>query len=901
VLAVVLIAATLTASSLDDLILRAQVMVARGEYHDAIAQLEPVSTRTPLTPLQRARLFQALAAARSQVGQPDRALADADIAEAAARSIDAFDMLARIESVRGAVALDGGRFLDAVRRFEICLSWAQKSGVAAIVAGAYIRLAGAYQDLGDWTRALDAVNRSAEADPHPSDASREQYLLRRGLLEIELHEGAAAKASIGEALAIARRIGDHRAEAQALGDLALAVERVDLDVRGAAALARQAVDVAHAMKAVNVEINALNELGSLLRRTDDDLPEARRCLERALAAIETSNERRDEPYVLKNLGQALVRLGHTDEGERVLRRAAERADTAGLSRVRWIARLELAQIDVARNPDAADREFQETLAILEEHQTNVLLEGFRAGALNQTIFEYDPYDRYVAFLLARGDAARAFVVAERERARAFLDRLSSARDALASAVPPGFADAENAILRHISTRQAQLRAGLPTEDARQTMLGAIDRDESELTALRLRLVAERPALAHARYPKIWNVADLQSSALAADERLVSFFLGADRSVCWIVDRSRLTTIDLPPRADVERAVRDALLELRDPASRGDARLRALSSVLAVGRIARLAAGARRLVVIPHGILYDVPFEALVDDAGRPLIERAAVSYAPSTSSFAFFRSLAPAPSALTTLVAVGDPVVASREADRHRQVDLARVDLLTPLPYSRDEIAGIASLFWPRVRLLEGRDATEGALRASDVGGARILHFATHGVMDETRPERSGLVLTAAASDDGLLQAREIYSLKLQADLVTLSACQTALGQNVTGEGVIGLTRAFFYAGARAVVASLWDIEDASTAEFMKRFYANVRGGDPIDIALQRAKIEAIRRGGETGRPFYWAPFVAIGRTDAPIDVPRSISVSVISATIASLALALAILVGVRRRARGVT
>src|SRR5207249_2990709 len=115
---------------------------------------------------------------------------------------------------------------------------------------------------------------------------------------------------------------------------------------------------------------------------------------------------------------------------------------------------------------------------------------------------------------------------------------------------------------------------------------------------------------------------------------------------------------------------------------------------------------------------------------------------------------------------------------------------------------------------------------------AAIVHFATHALFDEERPERSGLALTAVPpASDGLLQMREVYGLKLHAALVTLSACQTALGQNVTGEGLIGLSRAFFYAGANAVMASLWNVNDASTARLMGDFYATLSAGRPIDEA----------------------------------------------------------------------
>jgi CHAT domain-containing protein len=424
------------------------------------------------------------------------------------------------------------------------------------------------------------------------------------------------------------------------------------------------------------------------------------------------------------------------------------------------------------------------------------------------------------------------------------------------------------LLGLISSRQAELRSKNIDDVKRREILGAIDHDEAELTALRLRLAAERPALAHARYPKLWTAADLQASVLSSDERLVSYFLGADRSVCWIVSRDGLTTIPLPPRHEIEAQVQEALQELRDPAQDVQAAIPALSKMLAIDRVAALAGGARRIVIIPHGILYDVPFEVLSGADGQALVARYAISYAPSTSSFAFFRSLLRPDPSPTTLVAVGSPIVAPNQTARTRQGDLARMDLLRPLPHSRDEIAAIARLFQPRVHVLEGAEATESAFRASGAGNARILHFATHGLIDEVRPDRSGLILTATPPDDGLLQAREIYSLALRADLVTLSACETALGQNVTGEGIIGLTRAFFFAGARAVVASLWDIEDASAPRLMERFYSNIRRGEPIDVALQHAKLDFIYAGGATARPFYWASFIATGRTDAVVKLP---------------------------------
>ena len=861
------VSAAAAADGPDAVLQQGQQLMGRGQYREALALLDPLTSLTGLTPLQHARLYQELSAARSQTGPDVRALADADEAERSARTLGAWDLLARIESVRGVVWLNRGRNVESLRHFRECVTYAERSAQPPLIAGAYIRLAAAYQDLGDFARALDAVNHSGEADPHPADAARVQFLARRGLLLAELHDETAGRASVLEALSIARRLGDKRSQSQLLIDLALVSQRADGPPAEAIGYAAQAVALARDIQVPSLEIPALSQLGGLLR-VDGQLEMARQRLTEGLAAIRRADDHRDEAYILKNLGQVATALGHRVEGERLVRAAVARADAMGLTRARWTSRLELARLHAATEPDRAAREFEETLAVLEEQRTNVTLEGFRAGALAETAAGDYPYDRYIGFLVDQGRQSEAFHVAERERARAFLETLSQSREELAASVPPGFADDENAILKRITATQAELRDSSVADERRHRLVADADADEARLTALRLRLATERPALAEARYPKFWRVDELQATQIRGDEALVAFFLGAERSLCWIITRAALTTIVLPPRAAIEARVRAALQELRDPSSTGDAALRALAGALSVDRI--LAAGNRpHLVIVPHGILYDVPFEALPDASGHSLLERAAVSYAPSASSLAFFRSTRPAVRPSASLLAIGDPIVHQGGRAATRQVDLAHVDLLSPLPHSAEEMRDIAALF-PRSRVLRAGDATEAALRQSGIGNARILHFATHGLIDETRPERSGLVLTASPPDDGLLQVREIYGLRLNADLVTLSACQTALGRNVTGEGMIGLTRAFFFAGAHAVVASLWDIEDASTARLMRQFYANLRDGEPLDVALQHAKLALLRGAAPTSRPFFWASFIATGEGRATLPAERA-------------------------------
>jgi CHAT domain-containing protein len=196
------------------------------------------------------------------------------------------------------------------------------------------------------------------------------------------------------------------------------------------------------------------------------------------------------------------------------------------------------------------------------------------------------------------------------------------------------------------------------------------------------------------------------------------------------------------------------------------------------------------------------------------------------------------------------------------------------LPASRHEVLGIRRRFersysladrWfgRRARVYLGREASEERIKAGDLGAYRFVHLATHGFLNPRDPRLSGLLLASEAptsKEDGVLQLSEIYGLRLNADLVTLSACESGLGLVAKGEGIIGLTRGFLYSGARNVVVSLWQVNDETTADLMVTFYEGMLGGMKKAEALRAAKLALIQRQAESARPYYWAPFVLIGR-----------------------------------------
>ena len=843
---------------------RAAGLGAEGRYADAVDLLRPFSSAADLADAARGRVLARLADAEAQLGRGDQALADADRGERLARAADDRESLALLEAARGLVFGLRGEASDALAHYRRGLAWAEQSGAAAAQVAPLDGLAAWYEEAGDWTRALYYSERAFAAAPAASDHQRTVRFYRRGISYLESGDRDESEKSFLAGLALARRTGDARLTGLLLGELAGVYDTFDHDEARALRFYEDSLKVLDGHGLYADEAAYLNNEANVFR-DHGDLAGALARYERAMALVERAHAGRTRPVLHKNIGQVLARLGRVREAEPLLVTAMHEADAAGLARFRWQARLELARLYERSDPAKAERFFREALRTLEDAHAGLLLDNFRAGALGSSIARYDVYDAYIDFLMARGRGRDAFEVAERGRARVFLETLASSREELASAAPAWFRDEERAILARISASQERLRDAAVDAAARGALSAGIDRDEQALTDLQLRLGVERPALASLRFPHLWTIDELQRRVIRDDETMVVYFLGATRSTCWAIGRHALQILDLPPRATIEAAVRAFTDALRRPGS-GRADASALWPLLGLDRL-RLPTS--HLTIVPHGVLHYLPFEALAAPDGRALVERHVVSYAESASSAAYLR--APAPPAAAdgpSLVAVGDPVARAAPA-AVRGVDPREIGALKRLPHAGEELRRIARIVGPPVVLLRREHATEGAL-AEAVRGARIVHFATHALIDEDHPERSALALSPRPpAEDGILQMREIYRLTLTADLVTLSACDTALGRDVAGEGIIGMARAFYAAGARAVLASLWDVDDAATADFMAWFYEGIERGEPIDAALAGAKRRAIASGGRMADPYYWAAFVVSGDAWAAIPPAR--------------------------------
>jgi CHAT domain-containing protein len=618
--------------------------------------------------------------------------------------------------------------------------------------------------------------------------------------------------------------------------------------------------------------------------------DARSMLERALAESREKRFRAREARLLAALADVEARAGNLTQSRELLFKAADLAANAGMFRIESDVTTRLADLATTagggsesvalarRSVDAAERAgdlyaMPRKLAVLAEalsadgkvqaaestyeratEMTEVLLRSLANPKDKNTLV--GTMDRVFRghFQLAveqLEDPQKAFAIVESARARGLFELLMRSHHsahAYGSPVSPALVE-------------LHLKLGAETDPRKRKAL--IDRVwETEARAYR---PGTSDAVATKR-PEPVTLPELQQ-ALRNDEILLEYVLGNTRSYALEVSRQHVGAYQLPGRKDIEEAV--------------DLYARQVTSLQDVGSIARdLYAKllepvpgvktARRIVIVPDGKLHGLPFDGLVDSRGQLLLSRAVVSYAPSASvNVRLSRIPSREPAQQRKLLAVGGVRYASASLADKMGVLLRRAslfnpeqpDLLTDLPGSKREISQIEPLVKDGVDSLIGAKATESALKATDLSRYRALHFAVHASIDEQFPDRSALRLASdsARNEDGLLQTREVIGLVLNAELVTLSACDAGSGRVEGLAGLNSLVQAFLMAGARSVVASTWPAEDSATAELMRLFYSHLRSGADKAEALTLAKRDLIARYGSSAQPFLWAGFRLVG------------------------------------------
>jgi CHAT domain-containing protein/tetratricopeptide (TPR) repeat protein len=627
---------------------------------------------------------------------------------------------------------------------------------------------------------------------------------------------------------------------------------------------QKALDLIHASGVGSMEGMARYDLGTAYGKLDQPLQAAAE-LEKALVLEAAGPVRRAQ--ILVELAHAYGQAGDLAAADSALHRALQlsgRAPAVEAAALAGIAGLERDRGDLGASRSAIER----ALAITERLRAGVIRPDQRVSFLASRRSYYELYVDLLMRLHRRdpgaGHDAEALAASEQARARGLLDLLAKERVDLRRGIPDDLRQRETEVGERIARLQKRLwSTSLALSDAEvgglRRDLAQAEEDEQELEGEMRR---RQPAYAAVREPHPLPLPEIQR-LLDGRTALLEFFVGKAGSYLFAVTRGGLAVHPLPPGGQLVALV-ERVRAAVDHASRLRAGLHA-ADAYELYRLLLLPAAAElrdkpRLILAPDGPLYSLSFEVLLTGPveGNAAVRRDlpyllrdhSVSYIPSASVLAQLPTQS-RPSSWATdegklFVGVGDP-----EAIPSRS-----------LPAARDEIRRIASSFPAErtVTFLGPEASEENVKRSAAVKSARYLHFATHGVLDESTPELSGLRLAHAGdtAEDGLLQVRDVFNLQLHADLVVLSACQTGMGKEVSGEGLIGMTRAFLYAGAASVLVSLWRVDDESTADLMVSFYRHLeRSGDKSE-ALRLAKLDLIDRS-PYFQPYYWAPFILVG------------------------------------------
>jgi len=566
--------------------------------------------------------------------------------------------------------------------------------------------------------------------------------------------------------------------------------------------------------------------------------------------------------------------------------------------------------------------FTRAVAIVESQRSQIPSAEARAFLVAKQI---EPFAGLVRTELALGDQAAAFATSERAHARSLLDLLKEAHADIRQGIDPVLLERERSVRQELNAKaeqQSRMLGNQHTQDEANAAAREIDDITSNYNQVELQIRAASPRYAALTQPHPLSLKEIQERVLDANTLLLEYALGDDASSLFVVGPTSLKSYALPKRSEVGAAARrlyDAV-SARNRHRADETAAQRITRVahadadypeaaLALSRMVLAPAsaelGSKRLVIVADGALLQIPFAALVDPAAanaQPLLASHEVVSLPSASVLAVQRAeMAGRKPAGQSLALFADPVFESDDprvtssarrteaggkpgsGDTARDAAISQNDepqeleraaeeagaldgkqKIRRLPFSRTEADAIFSLL-PRGDGLKALDfdASRAAVTSADLNRYRIVHFATHALVNSEHPELSGIVLSLidrrGQPVDGFLRLNEIYNLNLPADLVVLSACQTALGKEIRAEGLIGLMRGFMYAGAARVVASQWKVDDEATSELMGRFYEKMlKRGEPAAAALRQAQLE-MRRQSRWHAPYFWAAFAIQG------------------------------------------
>lgn len=776
-----------------------------------------------------------------------------------------------------------------------------------------------YDYVGEWQLSLENYEEALKLFRSVGDKGSEAATLNNlGMLYFALGSPHKALEHLGQSLKLTREVVK---DPNALAERLVNVARVNVAQRNPDAALAATSEALGLKTNERVRAAALANLGAV--RSLQGAPRAAiESLGEALKLQKEAGDKREEAATLLKMGEARAAFKDYAPALADINAALALSKAVGdpmaeAEALRAVARVELDR----RNLTDALARGAEALGIVERLRTKIASQQLRISYF-ATIQQY--FETYIDVSMrlyqetGRAEhAAAALQASERARARALVDTLLEGGSDLRQGVPPRLITAKRDLQRRLNAKaraQTELLSGKHTAEQAAAVAKELDELIAEYDRVEAEVRRANPKYAALTRPPAPALRDIQERLLDDDSLLLEFELGEEKSYLWAVDKTTITGHELPKRTDIEGATQQlySLLTALQPVPNEDlaerrrrvaqASARYTSQAAALSRTLLVPAAARltrkRLLVVGDGQLHYLPFNALpVPSGGRAagaradgsgpklLIESYEVVSLPSVTSVLLMRDEAlKRASAPLSVVVFADPVLNAgdwrlKEAKSSPRPgappattnvpppdEAAQRDgfELVPLPRTLDEAKAIeAAAPAAGSSLMLGFRANRAAVTDLPPAKYRVVHFATHAMLNETHPELSGIVLSLfdeqGNREDGVLRLHDIYNLRLPADLVVLSACGTGMGSLVRGEGIIGLTRGFMYAGSARVVASVWKVDDLATSQLMERFYKLLfqQGMSPA-AALRKAQLGMLREK-RWQSPYYWAAFTLHG------------------------------------------
>jgi CHAT domain-containing protein len=775
---------------------------------------------------------------------------------------------ARALNTLGEINLRDGDHTRAIEELQMSLAlYQQLNGKGrsynAYIAGVYAALGKVYPEAGDYQLGLSYLKKALDIVRNRPDPNMQASLLNSiGYLYMEQEDYAQSKAQFDQSLRLYRSVNNQREEARVLLNLGV-IEQRQGNYDEALRHFKDSLQAAKATQSIDVQIAAGEGIGVVLT-AKKDLTGALQVLNESLAIAKDTRNKTRQAELCWRTAQTYLAMEDYTQSAALAENALALARASHLPKLTYLATTTLGQSYAAQKKlELATQTLKQAVDQLETMRDQVAGSEVESQLFLEN--KVASYHSLVDLFIKQDKPLDALLFAERAKGRVLLDILSSGKSDIAKALTITEKEESQRLNRKISEINDRIKV---RESAVPSSLDSLYR---QLDAARLDYQSFQDAL-YVSHPDLrvrtgrtaaLSSADLNYLTLNKDCAYLEYVVSKEQVYLFVLTMKFATNgpelkgypLAIKPE-DLARKVDQFHQRLADRHPDFGSIARELYATL-IEPVGQQLRGYSTICIVPDGFLWNLPFQALINKSNHYLIEDHAIYYAPSLSVLReMTKEKVRNEKRDASLIAFGNPVIGKDEQ---------RDEELCPLPEAETEVTSVAKTFDPLSKnVFIGRDASEKTFRSLAPTYA-VIHLATHGVLDNRQPLYSHLLLTKTEGDpenDGLLEAREIMNMNLHADLAVLSACETANGRISPGEGVMGMSWAFFVAGTRSMLASQWKVNSASTSQLMMNFYQAQRSkpskNDGNATALRTAALRMMKNQ-QFRHPFYWAGFVLIG------------------------------------------